>query len=54
VNESKLLRWILRDRQKSGIRKRAAQSKAAPDEVTPAPAAPSKVPEPAPTAGPLR
>ncbi|HYK42258.1 MAG TPA: MlaD family protein [Thermoanaerobaculia bacterium] len=56
VNESKLLRWLIRDRQKSGIRKRYAQAQAqanaAPadgdgDEDVPTPA-PASTPTPTP------
>jgi phospholipid/cholesterol/gamma-HCH transport system substrate-binding protein len=54
VNESKLLRWLVRDRQKSGIRKRYAQAQAtvtpgegdADDE--PAAPVPSSTPTPTP------
>jgi phospholipid/cholesterol/gamma-HCH transport system substrate-binding protein len=54
INESKILRWLVRDRQKSGIRKRYAQAQA---NVTPgetdaddatAPAIPPSTPTPTP------
>ncbi|HEY6147528.1 MAG TPA: hypothetical protein VIZ69_07505, partial [Thermoanaerobaculia bacterium] len=58
VNESKLLRWLVRDRQKSGIRKRYSQAQAnvtpgeadADDEPLPAvpPATPTRTPTPVP------
>jgi len=48
VNESKFLRWLVRDRQKSGIEKRYNETKAAEDArpPLPAPTAPPAAPEP--------
>lgn len=54
VNESKLLRWLVRDRQKAGIRKRSQQSETpgASDDRTGPGATPT--PTASPTAGPVR
>jgi len=54
IDESKLLRWLIRNRQKSGIRKRYEQSAAgAPQasarEADPAPPSPTPAPAPTPT-----
>jgi phospholipid/cholesterol/gamma-HCH transport system substrate-binding protein len=38
INESKFLRWLIRDRQKSGIEKRYNETKAAEEEKPPLPA----------------
>jgi len=48
VNETKFLRWLVRDRQKSGIEKRYNETKAAEDArpPLPAPTAPPAAPEP--------
>jgi phospholipid/cholesterol/gamma-HCH transport system substrate-binding protein len=40
INESKLLRWLIRNRQQSGIDKRADERKKSPDVTTPPPAEP--------------
>jgi phospholipid/cholesterol/gamma-HCH transport system substrate-binding protein len=55
VNESKLLRWLIRDRQKAGIEKRYHEAKAADGSSPPSPAPtapadpPAGTPPPAPT-----
>lgn len=49
VEESKLLRWLIRNRQKAGIKKRYEDAqKAAPGSATPAPPAPPTPPDAAP------
>ena len=49
VNESKFLRWLIRDRQKSGIEKRYNETKAAEEAKPPIPA-PTSPPVPTPPA----
>ncbi len=51
VNESKFLRWLVRDRQKSGIEKRYNETKAAEEAKPPLPA-PTPVPAAAPSTAP--
>ena len=51
VNESKFLRWLIRDRQKSGIEKRYNETKAAEEAKPPLPA-PTPVPAAAPSTAP--
>ena len=56
INESKILRWLVRDRQKSGIKKRYAQAQAnvtpgetdADDGTAPAATLPTPTPTPVP------
>jgi phospholipid/cholesterol/gamma-HCH transport system substrate-binding protein len=51
INESKLLRWLIRNRQQSGIEKRYnEEKKATPAAPPPAPAVAPPAPEPAPPA----
>ena len=53
INESKLLRWLIRNRQQAGIEKRVDETKTAP--AAPAPAvAPSSAPAPATTTAPSK
>jgi len=49
VDESKMLRWLVRDRQRSGIKKRYNETKAKEDAKPPLPAPP---PTPSPAAPP--
>ena len=55
INESKLLRWLIRNRQQSGIQKRydTESSKPAPATPPPAPATPKKSEAPAPDLPPV-